>query len=257
MEKVLLELNGVSRYFGGLVAVSGLSFAIPEGQLKAIIGPNGSGKTTLFNVICMIYPPQKGLIKFKGKTINHLKPHAVASLGIARTFQNIRLFGEGVTVVENVIAGQLAKSRIGTLDVIFRRAKSNAEYKRYEEIAMKWLDYVGLAPKASLPVHSLNFGEQRALELARALSADPELILLDEPAAGLNEVEAKEFSRKLLQINEELKKTICLVEHNIKLVMDVAEEVMVMNHGEKLAEGRPEQIRKNESVIKCYLGEDA
>ncbi|MBI4332634.1 MAG: ABC transporter ATP-binding protein [Chloroflexi bacterium] len=255
MENALLELEGVSRYFGGLAAVSNLSLTVSRGQLKAIIGPNGSGKTTLFNVISMIYPPQKGSVKFKDRPLNGLRPHAVASLGVVRTFQNIRLFAEGVTAIENVIAGQLGRSGTGTLDVIFRKGKARAEYRRCEETAMKWLDYVGLASKANLGIHALNFGEQRALELARALAADPELILLDEPAAGLNETEARGFSRKLLQINRELNKTICLVEHNIKLVMGVADQIMVMNYGEKLAEGNPDEIRKNEAVIKCYLGE--
>ncbi len=252
---MLLELNGVSRHFGGLAAVSGLDFAVCKGQLKAVIGPNGSGKTTIFNVISMIFPPQAGSIRFRGKDLTGVKPHNVASLGITRTFQNIRLFSEGVTVIENVIAGQLAKSKIGTLDIIFKPGRARNEYRHCEEIAMKWLDYVDLGSKAQAGVHSLNFGEQRALELARALAADPELMLLDEPAAGLNEAEAKEFSRKLLQINRELHKTICLVEHNMQLVMGVADEIMVMDHGVKLAEGTPDEIKRNEAVVKCYLGE--
>ncbi len=251
----VLELDGVSRLFGGVAAVSNLSCGVRKGQLKAIIGPNGSGKTTLFNVISMIYPPQQGRVNFKGETLNGLKPHVVASRGIVRTFQNIRLFSEGVSAIENVMVGQLGKSDSGILRVLFRKKKSEAEYRHYREVGMTWLEYVGLAAKADLPIGSLNFGEQRALELARALASSPELILLDEPAAGLNEAEAREFSRKLLQINKELHITICLVEHNMKLVMGVADEIMVMNYGQKLAEGTPEEIRNNEDVIKCYLGE--
>lgn len=255
MEQPILELSNVGRFFGGLAAVSNLSYSIRQGQLKAIIGPNGSGKTTLFNVINMVYPPQKGIVKFKGRRINNLSPHVIASLGIARTFQNIRLFSQGVTVIENVIAGQFANFGIGTFDIVMRGAKARDEYRRCEERAMKWLEYVGLSSKAFLGIDSLTFAERRRLELARALASEAELLLLDEPAAGLIEVEAQEFSKKLLQVNNELKKTICLIEHHVKLVMNTADEILVMNFGQRLAEGPPDEVKNNEDVIKVYLGE--
>lgn len=256
MEQPILELSHVGRFFGGLAAVANLSFTIREGQLKAIIGPNGSGKTTLFNVISMVYPPQQGTVKFKGMTINNLKPHVIASLGITRTFQNIRLFTHGLTVIENVIAGQFAKFGVGTFEIMMRRPRAKREYRRCEEKAMNWLDYVGLASKAFLEIDSLTFAERRKLELARALASEAELLLLDEPAAGLIEVEAEEFSKKLLQVRNELKKTICLIEHHVKLVMDTADEILVINYGQRLAEGPPNEIQNNEDVIKVYFGEE-
>jgi branched-chain amino acid transport system ATP-binding protein len=256
VEQPILELSKVGRFFGGLAAVSNLSFTIREGQLKAIIGPNGSGKTTVFNVISMVYPPQQGIVKFRGKKINNLRPHMIASLGIARTFQNIRLFSQGLTVIENVIAGQFANFGIGTFDIVMRGARAREEYRRCEDRAMRWLEYVGLSSKAFLEIDSLTFAERRTLELARALASEAELLLLDEPAAGLIEVEAQEFSKRLRQVNSELKKTICLIEHHVKLVMDTADEILVMNFGQRLAEGPPDEIKNNEDVIKVYFGEE-
>jgi branched-chain amino acid transport system ATP-binding protein len=254
--QAMLELQGVGRFFGGLAAVFDLSFVVRQGQIKAVIGPNGSGKTTLFNVINMVYPPQQGTVKFKDRVINDLKPHLIASLGIARTFQNIRLFSRGVTVIENVIAGQFAKFGVSTLEVVARRASAKREYRRCEERAMKWLGYVGLGAKALLEIESLTFAERRKLELARALASEADLLLLDEPAAGLIEVEAEEFSERLLQVRNELNKTILLIEHHVKLVMKTADEIMVMYYGKKLAEGRPEEIQDNQEVIKVYFGEE-
>ena len=256
MEQPILELSNVRRSFGGLAAVSNLSFAVREGQIKAIIGPNGAGKTTLFNVITMVHPPQQGMVKFKGKSINNFKPHSVAALGISRTFQNIRLFSHGLTVIENIIIGQFAKFGVATFDVLVRGAKAKRQYRRCEERAMEWLEYVGLSAKAFLEIDSLTFAERRRLELARALASEAELILLDEPAAGLIETEAQELSKKILQINRELKKTICLIEHHVKLVMDTADEILVMNYGERLAEGSPEAIKNNEEIIRVYFGEE-
>lgn len=256
MEQPILELRNVGRFFGGLAAVDNLSLTVREGQLKAIIGPNGAGKTTVFNVITMVYPPQQGIVKFKGNTINNLRPHSIASLGISRTFQNIRLFSHGLTVIENMIIGQFAKFGVPTFDVLVRGAKAKRAYRNCEERAMKWLEYVGLSEKASLQIDSLTFAERRRLELARALASEAELILLDEPAAGLIETEAQELSKRLLQIKHELKKTICLIEHHVKLVMAVADEILVMNYGQRLAEGSPEAIKNNEEIISVYFGEE-
>jgi len=255
LSEILMEVVELTKAFGGLVAVSGLSFTVQKGQIKAIIGPNGAGKTTCLNVISGVYRPTDGEIKFKGRTVTSLRAYQRAWLGIGRTFQNIRLFTVRMTALENVIAGRHTQTKAGLSQVLFRWNHARREYSHAAEEALKWLDFVGLLPKADSSVEDLTFPEQRALELARALAGEPELLLLDELAAGLNETEAERAAQRILQIRDQLGITICLVEHNMNLVMNTADDILVLNYGQKLAEGTPAEIQNHPEVIKAYLGE--
>jgi branched-chain amino acid transport system ATP-binding protein len=255
MSDTMLEVIKLSKAFGGILAVSNLSFRLERGQIKAIIGPNGAGKTTCLNLISGIFRPISGEILFKGKRITALSAHQRAYLGFGRTFQNIRLFTEGMTVVENVIAGRHTRTKAGLWSVLLHWHMSSVEFASATEEALKWLDFVGLLPKAKLSVSDLTFAEQRSLELARALAGEPELLLLDEVAAGLNEAEAEHAADHILQIRDRLGITICLVEHNMNLVMNTADDILVLNYGCGLAEGKPSDIQNNPDVIRAYLGE--
>jgi len=255
MGDALLEGVNLTKAFGGLTAVRNLSFTVRKGQIKAIIGPNGAGKTTCLNLISGIFRPTSGEIKFKEKQVTRLSAHQRAYLGIGRTFQSIRLFTVGMTVLENVVAGRHIRTKIGLSSVLIRWSRASREFALATEEAIKWLDFVGLLPKAHLNVTELTFAEQRSLELARALASEPELLLLDELAAGLNEAEAEYAANRILRIRDALGITICLVEHNMNLVMNTADEILVLNYGQKLAGGMPEEIQNNEDVIRAYLGD--
>ena len=249
----LLTVEDVEKSFGGLVAINRVTFTLEEQQIKSIIGPNGAGKTTLLNLIVGVYSPGGGKILFHNHQIEKLKPHQIASLGISRTFQTIALF-ENMSVVENVMVGRHVRTRseFFSNSFLFRRAR--IEEAAIARIAWEKLDLVGLKERGLEPVSALTFAEQRLLEIARALATDPKVILLDEPAAGLNATEIKMMSQ-LIQTIRGQGVTILLVEHQMGLVMDISDEILVLNYGTKIAEGKPSEIQNNLEVITAYLGE--
>lgn len=254
MENSLLVLLNVEKYFGGLCAIQDLSFEVERGRVKAIIGPNGAGKTTLFNVITGILRPDRGSIKFKGREIKGLRPYEIARLGISRTFQNIEIF-KNMTVLENVMVGRHVKTKAGFLRVVCRSTGMRKEEKGILEDSMEGLNFVGLKNKGNQPASELSLGDQRLLEIARALATNPDIVFLDEPASGLNDAETETVSNLILKIRDQKKTTVLLVEHVMKLVMRISEEILVLNFGSKIAEGPPEKIRNNPEVIAAYLGD--
>ena len=251
---MLLEIKNLFRRFGGLQAVSDVSFSVPQGMIKAVIGPNGAGKTTLFNLISGTLPPSSGAIQFKGKPIQGLEPHRIARQGMARTYQNIKLY-PGMTALENVMVGRHCRSRAGFLSGMLSLPWSRKEEKASRAAAMDLLALLDIADLAEVEATSLAFGQQRAVEFARALATEPELLLLDEPAAGLNIYETAEVARLISKINGQ-GITVLLVEHDMSLVMDISQEIVVLSFGEKIAEGTPAEIQHNKEVIRIYLGED-
>lgn len=251
-EDNILEVNRLVMTFGGLMALSNLSFQVKRGMIKAVIGPNGAGKTTLFNVITGSFSPTEGSVRFNGSPIEHLKAHKIAGLGISRTFQTVELF-DNMTVLENVMLGCHTRIRPSFLISGFRLSQSLKQEARIRENAMKILKFIGLADKFNVPAESLPLGEQKILEIGRALASEPELICLDEPAAGLNETETYVASSLIRAINAK-GVTILLVEHDMKVIMNISHEIVVLNYGQKIAEGPPEKIRNNPRVIEAYLG---
>jgi branched-chain amino acid transport system ATP-binding protein len=250
----MLELQSVHKHFGGLHAVNDVSFHVGPGTIKAIIGPNGAGKTTLFNLIAGVLAPTSGTITFKGKEIQGLKPNRIAALGMSRTFQNINLF-HGMTTLENVMVGRHIRSRSGFLAGMCNLPRTWQEERSIRDKSMHLLQELGLADHADVAATSLAFGQQRAVEMARALAVEPELLLLDEPAAGLNIYETAEVARLIGRIRD-MGITVLLVEHDMSLVMDISDEIIVLSFGEKIAEDRPEAIQRHPEVIKIYLGEE-
>jgi len=250
----MLELKTVHKYFGGLHAVNGVSFSVEKGAIKAVIGPNGAGKTTLFNLIAGVLEPSAGTITFKGRQIQDLKPHQIASLGMSRTFQNIKLF-HGMSALENVMLGRHVRSRSGFLAGMFNLPWTWREEKEIRSRSMELLEMLEVAQYADVEATSLAFGQQRAVEMARALATEPDLLLLDEPAAGLNIYETAEVARLISRIRD-MGITVLLVEHDMSLVMDISEEIVVLSFGEKIAEDDPEAIQRNQDVIRVYLGEE-
>jgi branched-chain amino acid transport system ATP-binding protein len=249
----LLRVDRLGRQFGGLQAVGDVTFSLKEGAIKAVIGPNGAGKTTLFNLISGVLPPTSGEILFRGKAIHGLKPYRIAGLGIARTFQNIKMFA-GMTALENVMVGRHVRSGAGFLASMLRTPGCRREEAEIRRKSMELLDFLGIADCADIEATSLAFGQQRAVELARALALEPALLLLDEPAAGLNIYETAEVGRLISRIRE-LGVTVLLVEHDMSLVMDISDEIVVLSFGQKIAEGLPTEIQRNPEVIRVYLGE--
>ncbi|MDD5168279.1 MAG: branched-chain amino acid ABC transporter ATP-binding protein/permease [Syntrophales bacterium] len=250
--EVLLTVKSLAKHFGGLKAVDGVDMQVRRGEIQALIGPNGSGKTTIINTLSGLYVPTAGEIILEGKNISGQKPHVITSLGIARTFQNIRLFGE-LTVLDNLLIGQHCRSRAGLTAGFFQPSSQRAEEARMREKALTLLAFVGLRGKEFAKSSSLPYGQQRMLELARALASDPKLLLLDEPAAGLNAAETEELVELLFQICTR-GITILLVEHDMSLVMNVSDHITVLNFGRKIAEGVAEVVEKNPEVIDAYLG---
>ncbi len=251
----MLEINGVWKTFGGIVALMDISFNVNKGEIKAVIGPNGAGKTTLFNVITGVYNPDKGSIKFNGELISKLSSCKIARKGISRTFQNVELFGH-LTVLENIMVGRHARTKGGFISSGLKLPSIIKEERSIKEKAEEILEYIGLKERRNELASSLPIGEQRILEIGRALATEPKLILLDEPASGLNEAETIFLSRFIVKMRDELDVTVILVEHDMGLVMDISESIVVINFGEKLAEGTPVEIRNNKLVIDAYLGEE-
>jgi len=252
----LLEANGLTKRFGGLVANQDVTVKVEKGTITAVIGPNGAGKTTFFNMITGFYVPDEGDILLNGKSIKGLRPDQIASKGITRTFQNIRLFKE-MTALENVMVGVHSRLSAGLLGILFNSKKVREEEERARVEAYQLLEYVGIEHIANEAAGSLPYGFQRKLEIARALATNPQIILLDEPAAGMNPRETVEMTEFIRRLKRELDLTIILIEHDMKLVMGLSEYIHVLDYGRKIAEGTPEEIRNNPAVIEAYLGKSA
>ena len=249
----VLSFKDVTLKFGGITALNSVSFEVNPGELYAIIGPNGAGKTSIFNCISGIYRPSEGNVTYGTSSIPELRPDQVANLGIARTFQNIELF-ENMTVIDNILFGAHSQLNYGAISSLFYTKKVRNSEREAREIAEDIIDFLEIEQYRYSYILSLPYGVQKRVELGRALAMNPEIVLLDEPAAGMNSEETEDIARFIIDLHEERKKTIILVDHDMNMVMDIAQRVMVLNFGEKLAEGTPKEIVVDENVIEAYLG---
>lgn len=249
----LMDVRGITLRFGGVVAIRDVSFDIREGEIRAIIGPNGAGKSSMLNVISGFYHPQEGEIRFRGERRPPMKPYHVARQGVARTFQNIALF-EGMTVLDNVMTGRLTRMTSGLASQALWFGAASKEEVAHREKAEEIIDFLEIQSIRKTPVGRLPYGLKKRVELARALAAEPELLLLDEPMAGMNVEEKEDMSRFILDVNDEYGTTIALIEHDMGVIMDLSARVVVMDYGRKIGDGTPDEVRANQEVIDAYLG---
>jgi len=250
---IILEVRGISLSFGGVQALSNISFDVQRGEIRSIIGPNGAGKSSMLNCINGAYKPQEGQIVFEGETLDDVNPHRMASLGVARTFQNLALF-KGMSVLDNIMTGRNLRMKSNLFLQALRLGPAEREEIRHREFVEEIIDFLGIQQHRRTPVGQLPYGLQKRVDLGRALAMEPKLLLLDEPMAGMNVEEKQDMCRFILDVNDEFGTTIVLIEHDMSVVMDISDRVVVLDYGKKIGDGSPDEVRNNEEVISAYLG---
>ena len=250
---VMLDMQNISLSFGGVKALTDISFNVREHEIRAIIGPNGAGKSSMLNVINGVYTPQEGAIAFRGEHFSRMNPRRAAEMGIARTFQNLALF-KGMSVLDNIMTGRNLRMKCGLLSQAFRMGRAEREEIQHREFVENIIDFLEIQAHRKTPVGRLPYGLQKRVDLGRALAMEPRLLLLDEPMAGMNIEEKQDMSRFILDVNDEFGTTIVLIEHDMGVVMDISDRVVVLDYGKKIGDGKPDEVRANEEVVKAYLG---
>ncbi|KGE01678.1 ABC transporter [Achromobacter sp. RTa] len=250
---VMLDMQNISLSFGGVKALTDISFNVREHEIRAIIGPNGAGKSSMLNVINGVYTPQEGAIAFRGERFSRMNPRRAAEMGIARTFQNLALF-KGMSVLDNIMTGRNLRMKCGLLSQAFRMGRAEREEIQHREFVENIIDFLEIQAHRKTPVGRLPYGLQKRVDLGRALAMEPRLLLLDEPMAGMNIEEKQDMSRFILDVNDEFGTTIVLIEHDMGVVMDISDRVVVLDYGKKIGDGKPDEVRANEDVVKAYLG---